>query len=113
MRPLMITIMTFVLFFGSGRGGAQTPNDLLRDYAQLVDWGQRSALLNVGLTEQQVIQTVGYGPNKVEMQTCGQNSRGGAWSCKLYTFGDSYYHLTVYFHQDERGWVVNSWSVFP
>jgi hypothetical protein len=81
--------------------------------AQEVDWGQKSALLNLDLTEQQVVQTAGYLPNKVEMKTYGQESQGGAWTCKIYTFGNSYYHLTIHFRQDRGLWVVNSWHVFP
>jgi hypothetical protein len=72
MRPLAI-ILTCSLSLAFDSGWAQT----LREYAQAVDWGQRSALLDVGMTEQQVMQTVGYRPDKVEMRTCGQDSRGG------------------------------------
>lgn len=82
-------------------------------YAQQVDWGQKSALLNLGMTEQEVVRTVGYGPNKVEMETCGQNTSAGAWSCKIYTFGNFYGSLTVTFAQDGSLWIVNNWSVSP
>jgi hypothetical protein len=82
-------------------------------YAQQVDWGQISALLEPGMTEQQVIQTVGYRPNKVELETCGQKASSGPWSCKSYTFGNSYNNLHVFFRQDGGFWVVNSWHVFP
>jgi hypothetical protein len=37
----------------------------------------------------------------------------GPWSCKVYTFGNIYYELVVYFHEIDGLWVVNSWSVFP
>ena len=80
--------------------------------AQQVTWGQISALLDKGMTEQEVIQAVGYRPTKVELQTCGQDTTGGAWSCKIYTFGNMYENLRIYFHEGTRGWLVNGWSVF-
>jgi hypothetical protein len=43
-------------------------------YSQEVDWGRKSALLEQEMTEQQVMQAVGYRPNKVELTTCGQRS---------------------------------------
>jgi hypothetical protein len=50
-------------------------------HAQQYDWGvyygQKSALLRDGMSESEVVQTVGYQPNKVELQACGQNTRGG------------------------------------
>jgi hypothetical protein len=68
-------------------------------FAQSV-WGSKSALLDLGMTEQQVMNAIGYRPNKVEMQTCGQSSQGGPW---------------VLFEQSPRdgAWRTNSWSVFP
>jgi hypothetical protein len=85
--------------------------------AQQYDWGayygQRSALLRKGMTEQEVVQIVGYQPNKVELQTCGQETREGPWSCKQYTYGNLYQNLRVTFAEVRGRWVVNSWSVFP
>ncbi len=81
--------------------------------AQYVDWGQMSALLNPGMTEQQVIQTIGYRPNKVELETCGQQTSRGAWTCKIHTYGDLYHNLSVTFAEVGDVWVVNSWHVYP
>jgi hypothetical protein len=86
----------------------------LSSYAQQVDWGERSALLKLDMTEQQVVQTIGYRPSKVEMQTCGQQSSTGAWRCKIYTFGFVFNNLRIYFAQVVGDlWVVNNWEVYP
>jgi hypothetical protein len=49
--------------------------------AQQYDWGayygQRSALLRDGMTEEEVVQIFGYQPNKVDLTTCGQVTSGG------------------------------------
>ena len=79
------------------------------------EWGVLSGRLSPRMTEQQVMNAIGYRPNKVELKTCGTDSPGGAWQCKIYTFGGLYYHLTVYFQQDDTDqfWRVNSWTVYP
>ena len=79
------------------------------------DWGLLSARLSPRMTERQVMQAIGYRPNKVELETCGSQSPSGPWQCKLFTFGGAYSHLTVRFFEDESDhlWHVNSWSVFP
>ena len=46
--------------------------------AQTVNWGAKSGLLNLGMTEQQVTKTVGTAPRKVEMSICGQLTKQGA-----------------------------------
>jgi hypothetical protein len=87
-------------------------------HAQEVNWGYLSMNLAEDMTEQQVINMLGYQPNKVELDTCGQKSRDGPWQCRIYTFGMALYtsqELKIYFYksrQDSR-WRVNSWSVFP
>jgi hypothetical protein len=85
--------------------------------AQQYDWGayygQRSALLRDGMTEEEVVQIFGYQPNKVDLTTCGQVTSGGAWSCKIYTYGNLYQNLRVTFERIRGRWVVNSWNVFP
>jgi hypothetical protein len=78
------------------------------------DWGQLSSKLAPRMTEQQLMQAVGYRPNKVEVQTCGGNTKDGAWMCKIYTFGYPASHLTVRFYEDGvNKWYVNSWDVYP
>jgi len=81
--------------------------------AQTVNWGAKSALLDLGMTEQQVKKTVGSAPNKVEMDTCGQLTKQGAWTCKIHTYGSGFNRLTVWFQQTNDGWRVVSWNVYP
>jgi hypothetical protein len=65
------------------------------------------------MTEQDVMAAIGYGPNKVEMHTCG-SSTDHSWFCKVFTFGSISEHITVYFAKGPNdNWMVNSWSVFP
>ena len=82
----------------------------LRDYL-----GAKSALLDLGMTEQQITNTVGRRPSKVEMQTCGQQTKQGAWTCKMHTYGTEWVNLTVAFGQspEDGTWRANSWSVRP
>jgi hypothetical protein len=81
-------------------------------YAQYVTWGQMSAYLRPAMTEEKVSQTLGYRPNKVELQTCGYET-ASPWTCKIYTYGDLYNNLTVTFRQEGQFWVVNGWHVTP
>jgi hypothetical protein len=77
------------------------------------DLGCKSMRLREFMTEQEVMGAIGYRPNKVELDTCG-SSTDHPWSCKKFTFGSLYEHITVYFAEDQIGnWTVNSWSVFP
>lgn len=82
--------------------------------AQNVNWGAKSALLDLGMTEQQVMKTVGSAPNKVEMETCGQLTKRGEWTCKIHTYGSGFNRLRVWFQQspNDRMWRVVSWNVF-
>ena len=72
MRPLFLCIV-IALGFVTATSSAQ----------QSMNWGAKSALLDLGMTEQQVMNTVGYRPNKVEMEACGQQTQVGAWKCKV------------------------------
>jgi hypothetical protein len=82
--------------------------------AQTVNWGAKSALLELGMTEQQVTKIVGSAPNKVEMETCGQHTKRGAWTCKIHTYGSGSKKLRVWFQQspNDRMWRVVTWNVF-
>ena len=84
-----------------------------------VDWGYLSANLRENMTEQEVMNAIGYRPNKVEQNVCGAQTPH-SWDCKIYTFGYCMFPitagcLTVYFYRDdEEGiWRVNSWNVEP
>jgi hypothetical protein len=74
--------------------------------------GDASARLNTAMTEQQVVQTVGSQPDKVEMKTCGSATKQ-PWTCRTYTFKSFFFEerLIVFFRQAGGAWVVNSWSV--
>jgi hypothetical protein len=82
--------------------------------ARTINWGAKSALLDLGMTEQQVMKTVGTAPNKVEMETCGQQTKRGAWTCKTHTYGSGVNKLRVWFQQspNDRMWRVVTWNVF-
>ena len=82
--------------------------------ARTVNWGAKSALIDLGMTEQQVTKTVGSAPNKVEMETCGQHTKRGAWTCKIHTYGSGSKKLRVWFQQspNDRMWRAVSWNVF-
>jgi hypothetical protein len=80
--------------------------------AQTVNWGAKSALLDLGMTEHQVTKTVGHAPSKVEMETCGQHTKRGAWRCKVHTYGSGSNKLRVWFQQspNDRMWRAVSWG---
>ncbi len=70
------------------------------------------AKLDEDLTEAQVIAITGFQPNTVSLDTCGQKSKGGDWSCKIETWGGACSgQLIVYFRKNADGvWVVNNWD---
>jgi hypothetical protein len=52
--------------------------------AQDVNWGAKSALLELGMTEQQVVNKVGQAPNKVDMEVAPEVlSRAQAYGAGL------------------------------
>jgi hypothetical protein len=80
--------------------------------AQRVDMGVLTSRLNDDMTEQQVIQALGWRPNTTEQQTCGNQSSTGSWNCRVLRFigGGSGNTLTVLFARNkENVWIVNSW----
>lgn len=62
-----------------------------------------SKRLQQGMTEAQVAEM--REPDRISMETCGQNSRTGAWQCKIYHYGS----FLVAFSAARGSWVVNSW----
>jgi hypothetical protein len=80
--------------------------------AQTVNW---DAKIDLGMTEQQVMKTVGHAPNKVEMEICGRHTKRGAWTCKVHTYGSGIDNLRIWFQQspNDRMWRVVSWRVYP
>lgn len=65
-----------------------------------------------GMTEKQVIDLLGE-PSKAEVKTCGAGlGPGGAWSCKLWSYGASSDGMNVLFSEENGEWLVNrSWAV--
>lgn len=67
--------------------------------------------LDEGMTEAEVERTLGASPDKVESETCGQNSEGGSWKCRTWTYYD-YRHehaLVLMFQKMDNVWRLNSW----
>jgi hypothetical protein len=81
--------------------------------AAATDWGPFSLRLSEGMTEQDAIAAIGYQPNMVESETCGTNSKRGAWDCRVLTYGNRQNNLTILERRSGGSWVVNSWSMFP
>lgn len=71
-----------------------------------------SRRLQQGMTEDQVVAIAGQ-PNRVSLSTCGQNSGGRPWQCKVYTYkGATLYEnwLTIVFQEVQGVWLVGGWS---
>ena len=74
-----------------------------------------SLLLDVGMTEKQVMQVVGRSPTSAEVQPCGSGSDP---VCKVVTYpiADGCYfrqcpRLAVYEKRDNGEWHVNGWKI--
>jgi hypothetical protein len=99
---------------GTPNGSPPKPADIVVPSARYVvppsaprcqDIGCLSRLLREDMTEAQVTSALGFQPNMVTMETCGQQSSHGSWQCKIYRFGG----LRVLFRDEDGTWVVNSW----
>jgi hypothetical protein len=66
---------------------------------------EQQSALDIGMTESSVVNKLGA-PTSVSVSTCGQDSRDGAWHCRILTFGA----CRLYFQRGEDLWVLNSWS---
>ena len=61
------------------------------------------SLLHFGLTQ-----------SKTRALNSPADAPNGAWQCKIFTFGNVYSNLRVYFYEDGSDvWRVNSWQVYP
>jgi hypothetical protein len=76
-------------------------------------WGQITFYLQVGMTEQQAINTIGFWPNKVEQSTCGNWTDQGGWSCRILVYGNGYTGLRIVEEFRDGQWCVNSWQAYP
>jgi hypothetical protein len=73
--------------------------------------GLVSRKIQVGMTEAQLTNAIGWQPNKAEMQTCGGNT-AAPWQCKILTFGGMGNELVVYMvPMSNSDSVVNNWTV--
>lgn len=96
----MCLVSLVALLSLSGRAGA-------------TEWGADSARLELGMTQEQVVEIAGR-PAAVEMMTCGTASEHGSWRCRILVFGQAGDGMTVWLEETDGGaWVVNSWLVSP
>jgi hypothetical protein len=70
----------------------------------------------VGMPAEQVRQLLGY-PDQTAVQTCGQQSAGGPWTCLSWTYRWSTFwaaeRLVLLFYENPDGsneWFVNGWN---
>jgi hypothetical protein len=76
-------------------------------------WGQITFYLKLGMSEQQVINTIGFWPNKGEQRTCGSGTAKGGWSCRVLIYGNFSGGLQIYEEMDGGQWYVNNWQAYP
>ena len=83
--------------------------------AQNIDWGQKSRSLDVGMSEEVVMKTLGHSPNKVQVAVCSGPyvSPTGPRTCKIHDYGNRNNELIVRFQNDDGKWLSYSWSVHP
>lgn len=73
--------------------------------------GRQQMRIEIGMTQDDVLRFLGA-PDRVEQQTCGQNTRK-PWSCRIWRFesadtpGRSF---SVYFGRIDGAWLVNNWD---
>jgi hypothetical protein len=75
-------------------------------------WGSKSLELTPGMSEQQVIATVGESPSKGELSTCGGNPGIPTWKCKTLAFGDKWHGLLVIFSAAGNSWRTEEWRAW-
>lgn len=70
------------------------------------------AKLDQNIPEADVWKLAAFQPNNVSLTTCGQESKTGAWTCKIETWGaPGSGELSVFFRKNALDvWVVNSWT---
>jgi hypothetical protein len=76
-------------------------------------WGQITLYLQTGMSEQQVIKTIGQWPDKVEQSTCGNLTDQGGWSCRILVWGNFYGGLRITEEWYNGQWVASHWRVYP
>lgn len=76
--------------------------------------GALSLRLEQGMSEDEVERLQPFSPYAASLQTCGQQSQSGAWTCKIWEYSDGTNSLEITFSQDSKGgWLVNDWSSNP
>ena len=101
MRTLVIGILAALTFATSSA-------------AQTVNFPAMGIRLQEEMTENQVIQALGYSPNAVSLETCGSDTPH-PWSCKVYKYGNVFSgELHVLFGKNASGiWTVSAWTTTP
>jgi len=100
------------LFFGSAMialAGCASTNSR----GETFDAGRVSQRLQTSMTQEQVINAIGWTPDSVEMETCGGQT-GQSWQCKVLKFGTSN-NNTLYVYMiptTATDAVVSSWRVW-
>ena len=97
-----------------GEGGGCTLRDYLRNVPQCAPaptLGAMSLRLERGMTENEVETFQTLPPNGATLDTCGQHTQSGDWTCKIWDYTDGTNVLEVFFQQDNKGvWRVNNWD---
>lgn len=76
-------------------------------WAQNIDWGQKSRSLDIRMSEDVVMKTLGQSPNQVSAGPCNVGP-----ICKIHTYGNRNNQLIVRFVNVDGKWVSGSWDVF-
>jgi len=80
----------------------------------------RAHLLDLDMSEEKVMSLIGK-PDKVSIQTCGQKTESGNWTCKVHEYtsvrgtGNYTYektNLTVLYYKHERKWHLSAFRTY-
>jgi hypothetical protein len=79
-----------------------------------IDWGQKSRSLEIGMSEDVVMKTLGQSPKDVSVAVCSGpygSLTGDPVTCKVHDYGKNG-ELMVRFTHESGKWLSYSWSVF-
>ena len=84
-------------------------------WAQNIDWGQKSRSLDMGMSEDFVMKTLGHSPNEVGVMVCSglYGLPTGPTTCKVHVYGNKNKELIVCFQKENGTWLSYSWNVTP
>jgi hypothetical protein len=76
-----------------------------------VDFSTYGGRLKEGMTEDQVVQAMGFQANNISLSTCGASSKDGAWQCKIEVWGSTCRgDMRIYFQKVGEVWIINNWN---